>query len=176
MPTELAGRLTKLVLQSIEIHFPVEQLNQWLWPFMTAVCRKVSEISLGTEEGETANRREYQLGYARLLLAFVERDAFLYSWLGSPRLQQDLEMLYFMSMPSLEELQSFLSAGSMKVYHDAIPGSEGLKVGYQEGIYKMGVSIDMLHKHLFKITELLLDDRPRQDFDSGETRIPREAY
>jgi hypothetical protein len=57
--------LTKIVLKSMEVHFSIDQLIEWMTPFMQIVCRKVSEITV--HKADTLSRREYELNYMKIM-------------------------------------------------------------------------------------------------------------
>ena len=82
----------------MEVHFSGEQLVQWVKLFMSIVCKKVSELPI--QKYENLSRREYELGHMKIILMLTERDSFLYAWLCSETLYQDLEYLYSMHLPS----------------------------------------------------------------------------
>ena len=79
-------------------------------------------------------------------------------------------------MPSTDELEKIVSNGTQQVYHEAIPGSDGLRFTYKEGMQLIGLSIELQQKYLFKITDMLLEERPRQVVDCEESMVPREVY
>ena len=74
MPADHANRLMDLVLECWLIHFNTEQLIAMLSPFMSIVCRHVSEIALYTDRNENASRRDYQMGYLRIILRIIENE------------------------------------------------------------------------------------------------------
>jgi hypothetical protein len=67
---------------------------------MSIVSRKISEISMIYEKGETHIRREYILGYFRIITEMIEHESIFQAWITSPNLNSDLELIHFLYMPS----------------------------------------------------------------------------
>lgn len=73
MPADHASRLINLIMQIIQIHyFDQEQLAEVMRPFFSVLCRRVSEIPVLLERSEHPSKKEYSLGYMRILLHFIE--------------------------------------------------------------------------------------------------------
>jgi hypothetical protein len=147
--------LSKL-LDTIELHFPADQLQQIVQPLMVSLCRHISRPSPtnGTE-------------YARLLVALMEREQIMHAWLSSESLCSDLEQLYFLPMPTREEIAKVVSGGSGRIYHETLPGTEDMRITYREGIETIGLAINQRQVYLAEITEKLMDTKPRTEVDSG---------
>ena len=46
------------------------------------------------------------MSYIRVIIALCERDSMLASWLESPNFNKDLEILYFMQLWSVEDMEN----------------------------------------------------------------------
>lgn len=73
MPPEHCSRLMNLIMQIIQIHFfDQEQLSEVMRPFISVLCRKICEVPVMLEKSEKPVKKEYYLGYIKILLHFVE--------------------------------------------------------------------------------------------------------
>ena len=88
----------------------------------------MSEISLA--KAESPQRREYELNYMKIIIELIQRDPFMYAWLCSETLYQDLETLFSMHLPSQQELDRLVPY----VYHELVPGTEQYQHAYYQGI------------------------------------------
>jgi hypothetical protein len=116
------------MMQTMEVHFSSEQLIQFTSIFMGILCKRVSEIPI--QRYEHLSRRDYELGHMKAIIMFLERDSFLYAWLCSETLYQDLEYLYSMHLPSGQQWDKIVP----HIYHELIPGSEPNKKSYNGNI------------------------------------------
>ena len=115
-------------MRTIEIHFSIDQLIEWITPFFSIICKKISEVSLA--KAEPVARREYDLNYMKVVILLIQRENFMYAWLCSETLYQDLEYLYHMHLPSPQEFDKLFPV----VYHELVPGLEHNKHSYQSGL------------------------------------------
>jgi hypothetical protein len=124
----------------LELNFSEEELKAWVHPVATILCRKVSELpifSIKDHGSRTSGpryrlnlKKDYMLGYYRVLSAFCQRDWFLAAWLSSKNLLMDLELLYTLAVPSPEEVDKLVTDGSRQVYHETLPSYHHMKQTY----------------------------------------------
>ena len=65
---------------------------------MRILCRKISEIQIAKADKET--NKEFDLNFMKIVTELMQRDSFMYAWLCSDFLYEDLENLYLMHLPS----------------------------------------------------------------------------
>lgn len=115
MPQAYHDRIFNLVLKSIEVHFPAEELNILVGQLLSGICRKVTRLPvLAINEGRNHQKnyepkRDYSLGIIRIVDTLIEKDFIMHAWLKSPKLHEDLENLYSLCMPTKDEVDCLVS-------------------------------------------------------------------
>lgn len=111
-------------------------MGQWLCPFMSIVCRKIAETQvLGINEHKTHRRmydlkRDYELGYIRIISSVIERETLMHAWLQSETLIDDLENMYLLNMPSKDEIEWLVTMGTKNFYHESLSSTASYKHAY----------------------------------------------
>lgn len=91
--------------------------------FMHIACKRVSQMTIFKPHllsyiKSDQGRQDFDLGYMKLILCLLSRNAFLQAWLSSDSLYQDLELLYFLHLPTQQEWSELVPV----LYHELIPG------------------------------------------------------
>jgi len=148
---------------------------EWVRIFMSIVCKKVSELAI--PKYENLSRREYELGHMKIILMLIERETFLYAWLCSETLYQDLEYLYSMHLPSSQQWDKIVP----QTYHEFIPGTEKNREPYLRNINLILKNVEVQQKFWLKLTERLMLDKnlvlePHSQGNFSIEKNPRTIY
>lgn len=133
----------ELIVKTMEVHCSIEQLIDWTQLFMSSLCRKINEIQLAKSERET--NKEFDLNYMKVLIEVLKQDKFMYAWLSSEQINEDLENVYMLHLPSSTDWEILIP----NVYHELCPNSDQYKEQYQQCVKHILNNLRITQKYWF---------------------------